>query len=59
MSEEHYLDRDALLALDLDPDVVDKLLLSTEHKGHGGRRVMPVSEPGNRLAMLDLDGGTA
>jgi hypothetical protein len=51
-----YLDRDALLDLDLDPSTVDKLLRATELSGHNGPIIEAERLP-DLLEMLELEEG--
>jgi hypothetical protein len=50
---DDYLDRDALLALDLDPATVDRLLRDSPLTGHDGRPVVEAERLADLLAMLD------
>jgi hypothetical protein len=50
-----YLGRDDLLALDLDPATIDRLLCDTPHTGHGGQPVVAAERLDELLA--DLEGG--
>jgi hypothetical protein len=52
-----YLDRDALLALDLDEADVDRLLRGSLLTGHGGRPVVEAEHLDDLLALLDLAKG--
>jgi hypothetical protein len=50
---DDYFDRDALLALDIDPEAVERLLRETPHTGHGGRPVIEAGRLNDLLALLD------
>ena len=51
-----YLDRLALLALDLDEAIVNRLLEPSPDSGHDGRPVIEADRLEDLLALLDYDG---
>jgi hypothetical protein len=52
---DDWLDRDALLALDLDPETVDAVLARWAHKGNGGRLCTEAEYLGERIALLQRE----
>jgi hypothetical protein len=57
MSPDPYLDRDGLLALDIDPADVDRLLRNTPLTGHDGRPVVEAERLPELLEMLRRERG--
>jgi hypothetical protein len=57
LSMDDYLDRDALAALDLDPDTIDRLLRDSPLSGHNGRAVIEAERLPELLALLALKEG--
>ena len=52
-----YLDRAALLALAIDPAIVDRLLRDTPLSGHDGRPVIEAERLDDLLGLLDREEG--
>jgi hypothetical protein len=50
-----WLGRDDLLALDIDPAVVDRLLRDSPHTGHGGQPVVPAEQLDDLLGMIERE----
>ncbi|HEY7313304.1 MAG TPA: hypothetical protein VH643_28400 [Gemmataceae bacterium] len=50
-----YLDREQLLALDIDPASVERLLARSPLSGHGGRPVVPAESLADLLGLLERD----
>jgi hypothetical protein len=55
-SVRDYLDREQLLALDLDLDTVDRLLAASSLSGYDGRPVVEAERLADLLAQLDSEG---
>jgi len=58
IDDRDYLDRDDLLALDLDEATVDRLLRDTPLSGEGGRPVVEAERLEDLLEMLRQERGT-
>jgi hypothetical protein len=52
-----YIDYDALISLDIDPDTARRLLAGSPLTGHDGRRVISAEELSDRLGMIERENG--
>jgi hypothetical protein len=51
-----YLDRDALLALDIDPADAGELIAASPLTGHGGRPVVEAEALADLIVLIDSEG---